>query len=195
MPRCREDDSLTPRARLEPASALPRWPDFSEATRPVLAAGTGLAFDHPHARARSLVMIRIPPSVIRSAASGLASTRRHLFRVGTATRTRRRSAFRALRVAAAVMLVAASATAGGVGVWAGVTAAGLDLEAAQRTPLVFAAGRVLKPGLAIQAVDESLDRLGYREVSGGPTQPGEFRRTRATREIYLRAHEDVAAPA
>src|SRR5262249_53860261 len=83
----------------------------------------------------------------------------------------------------------------GVGVWAGVTAAHLDLDAAERTSLVFAAGRALKPGLAIRAVDESLDRLAYREVSGVPAQPGEFRRTRAARDIYLRSHDDVASPA
>ncbi len=79
--------------------------------------------------------------------------------------------------------------------WAEVTAARLDLDAVQETPLVFAAGQRLRPGVAIGAVGESLDRLRYREVSTAPAQPGEFRRTRERWEIHLRAREDVARPA
>ena len=79
--------------------------------------------------------------------------------------------------------------------WAEVTAARLDLDAVQETPLVFAAGQRLRPGVAIGAVGESLDRLRYREVSTAPAQPGEFRRTRERWEIHLRAREDVAHPA
>ncbi len=86
-------------------------------------------------------------------------------------------------------------TVAGFAVWAGTTAARLDLDAVQQTPLVFATGRALRPGVAIQAVGESLDRLRYREVSNAPSQPGEFRRTAGRWEIHLRAREDVSRPA
>jgi penicillin-binding protein 1B len=86
-------------------------------------------------------------------------------------------------------------TVTGFVVWAGTTATRLDLDAVQQTPLVFATGRALRPGVAIQAVGESLDRLRYREVSNAPAQPGEFRRTPGRWEIHLRAREDVSRPA
>jgi penicillin-binding protein 1B len=86
-------------------------------------------------------------------------------------------------------------TVAGFAVWTATTAARLDLDAVQQTPLVFATGRPLRPGVAIQAVGESLDRLRYREVSTAPAQPGEFRRTPGRWEIHLRAREDMSRPA
>lgn len=140
-------------------------------------------------------MTRIEKAWTRRAADWVTATGRDLSRVRTALRARWRRAPRALRVVVATTSICGGATVIGVTVWAGATAARLDLDAVQRTPLVFAAGRVLRPGLAIQAVDESLDRLGYREVPGVPARPGEFRRSRASREIYLRSRDDVARPA
>ena len=78
---------------------------------------------------------------------------------------------RSARVALAVAAVGMIALAGGVGVWASRAAARLDLDAAQGTPLVFAAGRALRPGVSIRAVEESLERLRYREVSDGARAP------------------------
>jgi penicillin-binding protein 1B len=92
-------------------------------------------------------------------------------------------------------LAGAVATVGALAVWAEVTAARLDLDAAQETPLVFVAGQPLRSGVAIRVVGESLDRLRYREVLTPPAQPGEFRRTRNAWEIHLRAREDIARPA
>ncbi|HWC02978.1 MAG TPA: PBP1A family penicillin-binding protein [Methylomirabilota bacterium] len=79
-------------------------------------------------------------------------------------------------------------------VWAQVTAPSVDLDAAQRTPLVFATGRRLQPGTAIQAVEDGLKGLRYREVVGSPSRPGEFRRSPGRWEIHLRAREDVPRP-
>jgi hypothetical protein len=158
-------------------------------------AGTGIASDDAHASAGGVAMTRIEKAWTRRAADWVTATGRDLSRVRTALRARWRRAPRALRVVVATTSICGGAIVMGVTVWAGATAARLDLDAVQRTPLVFAAGRVLRPGLAIQAVDESLDRLGYREVPGVPARPGEFRRSRASREIYLRSRDDVAPPA
>jgi penicillin-binding protein 1B len=93
------------------------------------------------------------------------------------------------------MLVGVVATVVGLVAWAEVAAARLDLDAVQETPLVFAAGQRLGPGVASHAVARGLERLRYREVSTPPGQPGEFRRIRDGWEIHLRAREDVARPA
>ena len=84
------------------------------------------------------------------------------------------------------------ATAAGLAFWTATAATHLDLDAAQQSPLVFAAGRSLRPGVAIQAVGASLERLQYREVSQTPAQPGEFRRAPGRWEIYLRARDGAS---
>jgi len=127
--------------------------------------------------------------------AGGAAIRRHLFRLGGAGRDAWRQAPRSVRFAAALTLAGVIATVAGFSVWAGMTAARFDLDAVQQTPLVFATGRALRPGVAIQAVGESLDRLRYREASNAPAQPGEFRRTPGRWEIHLRAREDIFRPA
>jgi penicillin-binding protein 1B len=90
------------------------------------------------------------------------------------------------RVCAVIALAVTMAVTGGVGIWASVTAARLDLDAAQGSALVFAGGRTLRPGVAIRAVSESLERLRYREVTAAPAHPGEFRRAGGRWEIRLR---------
>jgi penicillin-binding protein 1B len=80
----------------------------------------------------------------------------------------------------------------GLTIWAELTAAALDLGATRQARMVLAAGRPLRPGVAVQAVANSLDRLGYREVSGTPASPGEFRRMDGRWEIHLRARPDLA---
>ena len=80
----------------------------------------------------------------------------------------------------------------GLAFWTATAATHLDLDAAQQSPLVFAAGRSLRPGVAIQAVGASLERLQYREVSQTPAQPGEFRRAPGRWEIYLRARDGAS---
>ena len=120
---------------------------------------------------------------------------RDLSRIRRAGRDAWRRAPLGARGIAVILLAGAVAAAAGVPVWAAWTAARLDLEAAQRTPLVYAAGRRIAPGVSVQAVAESLDRLAYREVSGELMRPGEFRRTRQRWEIHLRPREDGARPA
>jgi penicillin-binding protein 1B len=90
------------------------------------------------------------------------------------------------------LLVGLVVSVAGLAAWAEVTAARLDLDAVQETPLVLAAGRALRPGVAIQTVGEGLERLRYQEVSSAPPQPGEFRRAGGGWEIHLRAREDLA---
>src|SRR5262245_26456430 len=117
--------------------------------------------------------------------------RRGFMRAVDAGRGVWRRAPRSARVATVggVALVVLSVAA--VAVWAEVTAALLDLDAVQETPLVLASGQPLRAGVTIQAVGASLGRLRYREVSTAPAQAGEYRRTRDRWEIHLRAREDV----
>jgi penicillin-binding protein 1B len=121
--------------------------------------------------------------------------RRRLSGIGRAGRDAWRHTPRSIRFTAGLTLAVMIVTATSFAVWAVTMAARLDLDAVQQTPLVFATGRPLRSGVAIQAVGESLDRLRYREVSGAPAQPGEFRRTLGRWEIHLRAREDVSRPA
>ncbi|HXG02825.1 MAG TPA: PBP1A family penicillin-binding protein [Candidatus Binatia bacterium] len=64
-------------------------------------------------------------------------------------------------------------------------------EATRRT-LVYAAGQPLVPGISIRAVDlaGTLSRLRYRETTGMPAAPGEFRRTAAAWDLYVRGFEE-----
>ena len=121
--------------------------------------------------------------------------RRRVLRLGRAARDGWRRAPRWSRLAAGLAAAGVIAAVAGFALWTGTTAARLDLDAVQQTPLVFAAGRPLRPGVAIQGVGESLDRLRYREVSNAPANPGEFRRTPGRWEIHLRAREDASRPA
>src|SRR5262245_10004781 len=121
------------------------------------------------------------------------ATRRQLTRATGAAQDVWRHAPRRARFAAVTAAAVAVATVTGIAVWAGVTAARLDLDAAQQTPLVFTAGRQLRPGVAIRAVGESLDRLRYGEVSTAPARPGEFRRTTRRWDLHLRARDGAAA--
>jgi penicillin-binding protein 1B len=102
---------------------------------------------------------------------------------------------RGLLIGVLVAVAALAAAAGAMAVWATVFAARLDLAAAQDTPLVFAAGRAIRPGVAIRAVSEALDRLHYRPVTGAPPKPGEFRRSGGRWDIHLRPPEGGAEPA
>ncbi|MGH7357812.1 MAG: transglycosylase domain-containing protein, partial [Candidatus Rokuibacteriota bacterium] len=106
----------------------------------------------------------------------------------------RRAPFGA-RLVLALLLAGALGVLAGVPVWAMWTVARLDLDAAQATSLVYAAGRRIAPGGAIRAVGEGLERLAYREVSGEPRRPGEFRRAPGRWEIHLRARSDIPRPA
>src|SRR5262245_40558634 len=125
--------------------------------------------------------------------TGWTVTRRQLTRATGAAQDVWRHAPRWARFAAVTAAAGAVGTVMGIAVWSGVTAARLDLDAAQQTPLVFAAGRQLRPGVGIRAVGESLDRLRYREVSTAPAQPGEFRRTTGRWDLHLRARDGAAA--
>lgn len=64
---------------------------------------------------------------------------------------------------------------------------------AQAAAVIYSAPQMLRRGVRVDDVDlaGTLRRLGYREVSGQPTAPGEFRRTPAVWDLYLRAdHAD-----
>ena len=96
---------------------------------------------------------------------------------------------------AGLPLVGAATAVAVMAIWASAAAARLDLDAVQDTPLVFAGGRRLQPGVAVRQVGESLERLRYEEVSGAPRRPGEFHRSATRLEIFLRARDDVSRPA
>jgi hypothetical protein len=123
------------------------------------------------------------------------SRRRGLGRIGRAARERWRSAPVAARLLGAVLVAGAVTVAAGVPLWAALTAARLDLNAAQQTPLVYAAGRRLARGVSVRAIAETLERLAYRAVSGVPGAPGEFRRAPGRWEIHLRARPDLGRAA
>ena len=125
----------------------------------------------------------------------VAAELRGLRRIARAGRGLWRSAPVPARVVGAVFLAGVVAVGVGVPTWAALTVARLDLDAAQETPLVYAAGRRLAPGVSVRAIADSLDRLAYREVSGEPGAPGEFHRTRGRWEVHLRARPDLRRPA
>ena len=131
------------------------------------------------------MLVRLPRSQGRAGVRTLAD-QHGLSRIRDAGRKAWRRVPRWARVSVVVALAAATAVAGGVGIWASLTAARLDLDAAQGTALVFAGSRTLRPGVSIRTVTESLERLQYREVTATPARPGEFRRTGGRWEIHLR---------
>jgi penicillin-binding protein 1B len=67
---------------------------------------------------------------------------------------------------------------------------------AQAAAVIYSAPQMLRAGVHVDDIDlaGTLRRLGYREVSGQPAGPGEFRRTAAAWDLYLRADhaEDTA---
>jgi penicillin-binding protein 1B len=87
----------------------------------------------------------------------------------------------------------ALAGVGGLGAWAWGVAAGIDLKSLSEPSLAYAAARRLGPGTSVTAADlaGTLARLGYRDVSHPPEQPGEVRREAGAWEIYLRAPADA----
>jgi penicillin-binding protein 1B len=98
-------------------------------------------------------------------------------------------------VAGAVALVAITP---GVllGAWAWRAAGQLDLTPSHDTVIVYAAGRRLDVGLAVDRIDlaGTLRRLGYRETTSIPRQAGQFRRGRDAWEIFLRERETPGGP-
>jgi penicillin-binding protein 1B len=127
--------------------------------------------------------------------AGRVAVARHLARLAASGRkVWRRTPF-ALRVVTVVPLVGAIAAIAGIAIWAVATAGRLDLDTVQDTPLVFASGLRLQPGVAIRQVGETLERLRYQRVAGAPARPGEFQRTSGRVEIYLRARKDESRPA
>jgi penicillin-binding protein 1B len=76
--------------------------------------------------------------------------------------------------------------------WAWHTVAGIDLNRPHDAAVVYTAGQRIVPGLALDAVDllGTLRRLGYREISGAPVAPGQFRRGGDRWEIVLQPRDD-----
>jgi hypothetical protein len=134
-------------------------------------AGTGIASDNAHASAGGVAMTRIEKAWTRRAADWVTASGRDLSRVRTALRARWRRAPRALRVVVATTSICGGATVMGVTVWAGATAARLDLDAVQRTPLVFAAGRVthLLRGVVDRGTGAAARGLGLNGAVAGKT--------------------------
>ena len=79
--------------------------------------------------------------------------------------------------------------------WAWRTAARVDLRRIVEPSFVYAAGRALRPGLSVTAVDlvGTLGRLGYQEVTDQPRGAGQFSREADGWEIFLRARDDPQA--
>lgn len=78
--------------------------------------------------------------------------------------------------------------------WSWWTVARIDLGRIQEASFIYAAPRVLAPGLSVEATDlaGALRRLRYREVPAEPVA-GQFRRAGDTWEIALRPGDDGAA--
>ena len=87
---------------------------------------------------------------------------------------------------------AARSDARGLEVWASFTAARLDLDAVQEHAARLRRGSALRPGVAIQAVSESLDRLRYREVTTAPASPASSAGPVSDGRSISASREDVA---
>ncbi len=85
-------------------------------------------------------------------------------------------------------------TAVAVAIYSGVELARFEREEARRATLVYAEGQRLVPGVSVRAVDLAaiLGRLGYSEVRGGVTAPGQYRRGAASWEIFSRSEGEGA---
>jgi penicillin-binding protein 1B len=81
------------------------------------------------------------------------------------------------------------------GIWTWRTAAGVDLSRLEDAALIYAAGLVLRPGVAVEAADVAgaLRRLGYRETQARPAAPGQFRREPGAWQLHLRPRDDPRA--
>lgn len=92
--------------------------------------------------------------------------------------TRRRLLIAAVLGCATLVVLVASA----------VELARFERAGARRRAFVYAAGVALAPGAHVRrlALDATLARLGYTETRAAPTAPGQFRRTPASWEIFLR---------
>jgi len=68
-----------------------------------------------------------------------------------------------------------------------------DRADARRTTAVYAAGRVLAPGIDVRRIGlaATLPRLQYKESPDPPTAPGQFHRTDDTWDIYPRTADDA----
>jgi penicillin-binding protein 1B len=95
----------------------------------------------------------------------------------------------AVALAGAGLLVLAAVT---LATYTAVELARFARSEAVRRTVVYAAGQMLAPGVSVRAVDlaGTLARLKYRETSGPPGAPGQFRRTAAAWDIYARGLED-----
>jgi 1A family penicillin-binding protein len=79
-----------------------------------------------------------------------------------------------------------------VATWVWWTAARIDLRRLAEPSVVYAAARVLEPGVSVTTSDlaGTLERLGYQQVAGDPQAPGQFRRGADGWDIFLRASAD-----
>ena len=79
--------------------------------------------------------------------------------------------------------------------WAWWAAAHIDLKRLAEPSIVYAAARVVEPGLSVTTTDlaGTLERLGYREVTDEPVAPGQFRAGASAWDIILRAGADPGA--
>jgi 1A family penicillin-binding protein len=79
--------------------------------------------------------------------------------------------------------------------WAWWSAARIDLRRLAEPSVVYAAARVLEPGLSVTTTDlaGTLERLGYQQVTDEPHTPGRFRPGATAWDIFLRASTDPAS--
>jgi penicillin-binding protein 1B len=96
---------------------------------------------------------------------------------------------------ATLLIVAVLAPPLVFGIWTWRTAAGVDLSRLEEAALIYAAGLVLRPGVAVEAADVAgaLRRLGYRETQARPAAPGQFRREAGAWTLHLRPRDDPRA--
>jgi penicillin-binding protein 1B len=78
----------------------------------------------------------------------------------------------------------------GVIVYSGVELGRFDRAETRRATYIYAAGQPLSPGVNVRTSDlaGTLARLRYVEVHAPPDQPGRFRRTAGSWDVYLHAH-------
>jgi penicillin-binding protein 1B len=79
-----------------------------------------------------------------------------------------------------------------VATWTWWTAVHIDLRRLAEPSVVYAAARVLEPGVSVTTSDlaGTLERLGYQQVAGDPQAPGQFRRDADGWDIFFRARSD-----
>jgi penicillin-binding protein 1B len=99
----------------------------------------------------------------------------------------RRSRIIAVGLAAFALLTIALVT-----MWAWWTTARIDLRRLAESSIVYAAPRVVEPGVSVTTTDlaGSLTRLAYQEVTEDPRGPGQFRRAATGWDIFFRARTE-----